>query len=65
VAETIVKRLVCYGFRLNGKAMGRVYLYWWGTFREINAFYRFEYRMFYVLYPFVISLLIVSRRMPD
>jgi hypothetical protein len=51
-----VKRLLCCGFRRTGKAMGQVYLCWWRICREINVF-RFEYHMFYVLYPFVTFLL--------
>jgi hypothetical protein len=56
VAETTVKRLLCYGFRLTGTAMGQVYQCRWRICREMNAFARFEY-MFYVLYPFVTYLL--------
>jgi hypothetical protein len=36
----------------TGKAMGQVYQCWWRICREINAFSRFEYHMFDVLYPF-------------
>jgi hypothetical protein len=33
----------------------------WRICREINVFSRFEYHMFYVLYPFVIYLLTLPR----
>jgi hypothetical protein len=56
VAETKVKRLLCCGFRRIAKAMGQVYQCWW-ICREIHGFPRFEYHMFYVLYPFVTYLL--------
>jgi hypothetical protein len=48
-----VKRLLCCEFRRTGKAMGQVY--------ERNVFSRFEYHMFYVLYPFVTCLLTLPR----
>jgi hypothetical protein len=58
VAETAVKRLICCGFRRTGKATGQVYQCWWKICREVNVFFsRFEYHMFYVLYPFVTYLL--------
>jgi hypothetical protein len=57
VAETIVKRLLCCRFRRTVKAMGQVYQCWWRICREINVFYRLEYHMFYVLYPFETYLL--------
>jgi hypothetical protein len=57
VAETSVERLLCYGFRRNSKAMGQVYQCWWKICREINVFPRFEYHMFYFLYPFGTYLL--------
>jgi hypothetical protein len=57
VAETTVKRLLCCGFRRNGKAIRQVHQSWWRIYREINDFSRFKYRMFYVLYPFVTYLL--------
>jgi hypothetical protein len=58
VAETTVKILLCCGFRRTGKAMGQVYQCWWRICREINDFSsRFEYHIFYVLYPFVNYLL--------
>jgi hypothetical protein len=57
VPETTVKRLLCCGFRRTGKAMGQVYQCWWRICREIIVFSRFEYHMFYVLYPFVTYLL--------
>jgi hypothetical protein len=61
VAETTVKRLLCCGFRSTGKAMGQVYQCWWMICRERNGFSRFEYHMFYVLYPFVTYLLTLPR----
>jgi hypothetical protein len=45
VAETTVKRLLCCGFRLTGKAMGQVY----------QCF--FQVRISHVLHPFVTYLL--------
>jgi hypothetical protein len=56
VVEATVKRLLCCGFRRTGKAMGQVCLCWRTICRERNAFTRFEYRVFYVLYPLVIYL---------
>jgi hypothetical protein len=56
VAEMTDKRLLCWRFRSTGKAMGQVYQCWWRICREINVFYRFEYHMFYVLYPFLTCL---------
>jgi hypothetical protein len=44
-------------FQCTGKAMGQVYQCWWRICREINVFPRFEYHMFYILYPFVTCLL--------
>jgi hypothetical protein len=38
VAETIVKRLICCGYRPTGKAMGQVYQCWWKICREIIFF---------------------------
>jgi hypothetical protein len=38
MAETIVKRLLCCGFRRSDKAMGQVYKCWWRICREINVF---------------------------
>jgi hypothetical protein len=60
VAETTPKRLLCCGFRRTGKAMGQVYQCWWRIRREINDIPRFEYHMFYVLYPLMTYLLIFS-----
>jgi hypothetical protein len=37
--------------------MGQVHQCWWRIRQEINVFSRFEYDMFYVLYPFVAYLL--------
>jgi hypothetical protein len=55
-----VERPVCCGFRCTGKTMGQVYQCWWRICREI-FFFRFEYHMFYVLYPFVTYLLTLPR----
>jgi hypothetical protein len=41
--------------------MGHVYQCWWRICREINVLSRFEYHMFYVLYPFVSCLLTLPR----
>jgi hypothetical protein len=57
VAETAAKRLLCCVFRRTDKAMGQVYQCWWRICREVNVFSRFEYYIFYVLYPFVNCLL--------
>jgi hypothetical protein len=50
VAETTVKRLLCCGFRRNGKAMGQVYQCRLRICREINVSPGFEYRVltFYI-----------------
>jgi hypothetical protein len=64
VAETTVKRLLCCGFRRADNAMGQVYQCLWRICREIpfvNVFLRFNYHMFYVLYPFVTYILIFPR----
>jgi hypothetical protein len=47
------------GFRRTGKSMGQVYQYWRRIRRiiRVTIFPRFEYHMFYVLYPFVTHLL--------
>jgi hypothetical protein len=45
----------------TGKAMGPVSQCWWMICREIKVFSRFEYHMFYVLYPFVTYLPNLSR----
>jgi hypothetical protein len=42
VVETIVNRLLCFGFRRTGKAMGQVYQSWWRICREINVFLQFR-----------------------
>jgi hypothetical protein len=57
LAETTDKRLLCCEFWRTGKAMGQVYQCWWRIRREIHVIPRFEYHMFYVLYPFVTYLL--------
>jgi hypothetical protein len=49
------------GFRRSGKAMGHVYPCRWRICREITVSSRFEYHIFYVLYPFVIHLLTLPR----
>ena len=59
MAETTVKTLLCCGFPLTCKAMGRVYQCWRRIFREM--FLRFEYHMLDVLYPFVTYLLSFPR----
>jgi hypothetical protein len=41
--------------------MGQVYRCWRRICREINIFPKFEYHMFYVLYPFVTYLLTSPR----
>jgi hypothetical protein len=63
MAETTLKRLLCCEFRRIGKEMGHVYQRWWRICREINVFLsRFEYYIFYVLYPFVTYLLTLPRK---
>jgi hypothetical protein len=54
---TTVKRLLCCGFWHTGKAIEQVYRCWWRIRREIDVFSKFEYHMFYVLYPFVTYVL--------
>jgi hypothetical protein len=61
VAETAVKRLLCCWFRSTDKVMGQVYQCWLRICREINVFSRFEYHIFYVLYPFLAYLLTLLR----
>jgi hypothetical protein len=61
VAEITVKILLCCGFRSAGKAMEQVYQCWWRICREIKILSRFEYHMFYGLYPFVSYLLSLPR----
>jgi hypothetical protein len=56
VTETTVKRYLCCGFRRTGKAMGQEYQCWLRICREISIFFRFKYRIFCVLYPFVTYL---------
>jgi hypothetical protein len=60
MAEKRAKRLLWCGFRRTGKAMGQEYQCWWRICREINVSSRFEYRMFYVLHPFVTYLLTLA-----
>jgi hypothetical protein len=59
VAETTVKRFCC-GFQRTGKAMGH-YINVISMSRKNNVFFRFEYRAFYVLYPFLTNLLTFLR----
>jgi hypothetical protein len=61
MAETAVKRLLCCGFRHNGKAIGQAYQCWWRICWRINVLSGFEYHMFYVLYLFVTYLLTLPR----
>jgi hypothetical protein len=56
-----VKRLKCCAFRLTSIAMGQIYQCWWRICPEINVISRFEYHIYYVLYPFVIYLLTLPR----
>jgi hypothetical protein len=35
VSETTVRRLLCYGFRRTGKAVGQVHQFWWRICREM------------------------------
>jgi hypothetical protein len=51
----------CCWFRHTGKEMGQAYQCWWRICREVNVLSRFEYNMFYVLYPFVSYLLTLPR----
>jgi hypothetical protein len=39
VAETTVKKLVCYGFQHSCTVMGQVYQCWWRICEEINVFF--------------------------
>jgi hypothetical protein len=55
------QKLLCCGFRRTGKTMGQMYQCWRRIWWEINVFIRFEYHMFYVLYPFVTCLLTLPR----
>jgi hypothetical protein len=57
VAETRIKSLLCCRFQRTGEVMRKVYQCWWKIYQEINVLSRFEYHMFYVLYPFVTYLL--------
>jgi hypothetical protein len=52
---------LCRVFRGTGKAKGQLYQCWWRICREINVSSRFEYHMFYVLYPLVTYLLTLPR----
>jgi hypothetical protein len=54
---TVKRLLLCSGFRSTGTAMAQVYECWWRICQEIHFFPRFEYHMFYILYPFVTYLL--------
>jgi hypothetical protein len=62
VAETTVKIFLCCRFRRTGKEMRQMYQCLWRICREMIFFFpRFEYHMFYVLYPFVTYLLTLPR----
>jgi hypothetical protein len=37
-----LKRLLCYGFRRTGKAMGHVYQCWWRICRDINVSFQVQ-----------------------
>jgi hypothetical protein len=52
---------MCCGYWRTGKEVRQVYQCWWGICRGISVFPRFEYHMFYVLYPFVTYLLTLPR----
>jgi hypothetical protein len=65
VAKTTVLDFYAVGFWHIGKAMGQVYQCWWRICQEINVFPRFEYHMFYILYPFVTYLLPLPRKRPQ
>jgi hypothetical protein len=53
LAETTVKN----DYAADFKAVVQVYQCWWRICQEINVLSRFEYHMFYILYPFVPCLL--------
>jgi hypothetical protein len=62
VAKTTVKRLLCWGLRRTGIAMGQVYQCWWRICKEINISSSFEYHMFYMhLWPIYWLSLVVNR----
>jgi hypothetical protein len=61
VAETTVKRLLCAGFDALVKRWDKCMKVGGGYVEKINVFPRFEYHMFYVLYPFVTYLLTLPR----
>jgi hypothetical protein len=54
------KKLLCCVFRCTGKEMGQIYQCWRRMSRN-TCFFKFEYNMFYVLYPFVSCLLTLPR----
>jgi hypothetical protein len=60
VGNCLTTQSGCCACRRTGKAVGQGYQCW-RICREINVFYRFEYHMFYVLYPFVAYLLTLPR----
>jgi hypothetical protein len=64
VAETIVKRPLCCGFRPIGKTKGQVINVGGGYIEKRMFFPGIEYHMFYVLYPFVTYLLTIPRTSP-
>jgi hypothetical protein len=53
------QKLTCCGFRRTGKAMGQVYQMLMEDMQRNKCFSRLEYRVFYVLYPFVTYLLTI------
>jgi hypothetical protein len=62
VAKTTVKRLLCFGFRRTGKAMGQVYQCWWRICREIKVFLRVRISHVLCHIPNVTYLLTLPRR---
>jgi hypothetical protein len=53
------KMILSCRFWCISKVMGQVYQCWWRICQEINVFSRFEYHMFYLLYPIVTFLLTI------
>jgi hypothetical protein len=62
VVETTVKRLKCYGFQRTDKAVGQIMSAGGGYIEKYMFFSRFEYHMFHVLYPFVVTYLLTLPR---
>jgi hypothetical protein len=58
VAETTIKRILRCAFRRTGKANGQLLV---EDMWRNGCLSKFEYHMFYVLYPFVTILLILPR----